>query len=465
MKSLKRMLIFRYAIAMAVIVVGVAVILAVSPTAVPEWLLLVGSLVIMLAVLASITLWTQRTLSSDLKEIGAALEKIVLENDLDRMPQPRLSELYDLAQDLDTIAVRVRENFGLIASERDKLDAILTNIGAGIIVVGAGGKIDLINPAAEKILGTTKDYALGKAFTEIHHTAAIDKAIERSRRGHEVSSEVRITLPRKRYLRVEASPIRNEAGKTTGVICILEDVTSRRRLERVRRDFVTNVSHELRTPVANMRAVVEALVAGAAEEPGTADRFLADLDSESLRLAGIIEDLLILSRLESEEAAFVEAPFSVGDLLAEVVGEKAELAKRNQVELHMEEASGIQFVGDRALLKTGCANLLDNAIKYNRPGGRVDITAVQGDGELMITFSDTGIGIPVKDQKKIFERFYRVDRARSRETGGTGLGLSIVKHTAELHGGTVTVKSSEGQGAAFTISLPRESASGAVPGP
>jgi two-component system phosphate regulon sensor histidine kinase PhoR len=454
MNSLKRILIFRYAIAVTLIVAAVAIILAVSPHAVPAWLLLLGSLVFVIAVLAGVTLWTQQTLSSDLKEIGAALEKIVVENDLDKMPQPRLSELYGLAQDLDTIASRVKENYRLIASERDKLDAILTGIGAGIIVVGRGGKIDLINPAAERILGTTSDYALGKTFTEIHHTAAIDRAIERSRRGFNVSTEVRITLPRKRYLRVEASPITNEKGKTTGVICILEDVTAKRRLERVRKDFVTNVSHELRTPIANLRAVAEALVAGASQEPEAADRFIRDIDRESLRLSEIIEDLLILSRLESEEAAFVEESFAVCDLLTEVASEKEDLASRLDVEVSVDCRREIDFVGDRRLLKTGCANLLDNAIKYNRPGGRVDISAEQADGALKLIFADTGIGIPMRDQKRIFERFFRVDRARSRETGGTGLGLSIVKHTAELHGGTVSVRSSEGEGATFTISLP-----------
>lgn len=454
MKSLKRILIFRYAIAVALIVLAVAIILAVNPRAIPEWLLLVGSLGFVLVVLAGITLWTQQTLSSDLTEIGNALEKIVVEGELDKMPQPRLLELYGLAQDLDTIAVRVRQDYKLIASERDKLEAILTNIGSGIIVLDRGVKIDLINPAAERILGTSREYALGKTFTEIHHTAAIDRAIERSRRGHEVTKEVRITLPRKRYLRVQVSPISNEMGKTTGAICILEDITSRRKLERVRKDFVTNVSHELRTPVANMRAVVDALVAGAHEEPEAALRFIRDLDRESQRLTEIIEDLLILSRLESEEAAFVEEPFGVGELLAEVASDKADLAARQQVEIALGGADGIDYVGDRKLIKVACANLLDNAIKYNRPGGRVDVGAEEVEGEVRITFADNGIGIPVKDQKRIFERFYRVDRARSRETGGTGLGLSIVKHTAELHGGKVSVKSSEGHGAAFTIALP-----------
>ena len=459
MKSLKRILVFRYALAFALIVAADAVILAASPRPVPSWVLLLVGLVVAMGALGAMTLWTQRTLSADLKEIQAGLEKIVIDSDLDKMPQPHLSELYGLARDIDTIAARVREDYELIAGEKDKLEAILTNIRSGIIVLGPGGKIDLINPAAERILGTTREYALGKAFTEIHHTAAVDKAIERSRKGYEVTEEVRITFPKKRYLRVQVSPITNEAGKTTGVICILEDTTSRRRLERVRKDFVTNVSHELRTPVANMRAVVDALVSGAWEEPEAAGRFIRDLDRESRRLAEIIDDLLVLSRLESEETAFVPEPFPVGELLSELARDKSELAAGRQVEVSLSGEDGVYYTGDRKLIKAACANLLDNAIKYNRPAGRVDISFEDAQGGLKITVSDTGIGIPVKDQKRIFERFFRVDRARSRETGGTGLGLSIVKHTAELHGGAVSVKSAEKQGSTFTLDLPAETPS------
>lgn len=456
MRSLKRTIFFRYAIAVTFVVFLIALIFVISlHSKIVDALIMIIGLFILLGLLAVITVWTQRTLSADLKEIGTALEKIVVENDLDKMPQPRLSELFDLAQDLDTIAARVRGNFELLAKERDRLMAILDNISAGIIVLGAGGKIDLINPVAEKILGTTRDYALGKTFTEIHHTPAIDKAIERSRRGAEVKEEVRISMPKRRSLRVLASPIRSEKGTATGVICILEDVTSRRRLERMRRDFVVNVSHELRTPVANLRALIEALLAGAWEEEDTGRKFLSDLDRESARLADILEDLLIISRLESEEMALMEETFDLRGLLEEAVSEKGELAARNEVEMvFSREGEGPKLKGDRKLVKTACVNLLDNAVKYNSPGGRVEITVDDGGEEVRINVSDTGIGIPEREQAKVFERFYRVDKARSRETGGTGLGLSIVKHVAEFHGGSVTVESTEGYGSTFTLSLP-----------
>jgi len=370
------------------------------------------------------------------------------------MPQPRLTELSDLARDLDTIAQRVRENISRVARQRDRLDAILSNISAGIIVIGRGGKISIINPAAERILGTSVDQAIGKAFTEIHHTRAIDTAIELSMAGNEVNEEVDISLPRERTLRVLASPVRDKSGKASGVVCILEDVTARRKLERMRRDFVANVSHELRTPVANLQAVADALQAGAIDDREKALKFIADIDSEAQRLAGIIEDLLVLSRMEAEELTFNEETLDVNELLGEVAADKAALAERESVELVSPDEARLTVYGDSKILRTAFANLVDNAVKYNRPGGRVELSAQAAGETVTVTVTDTGIGIPRMDQSKIFERFYRVDKARSRETGGTGLGLSIVRHSIELHGGTVSVESTEGAGSKFTVVLP-----------
>jgi two-component system phosphate regulon sensor histidine kinase PhoR len=454
-RSLKRTLLLRYAAVVGLIVLMLVVILVFGIHAqAAETVVLVVCLCILAALLGGITYWTQRTLAADLKEIGQGLEKIVVENDLDRMPQPRLVELQGLAQDMDTIAASVRENYRLLSQERDRLQTILENINLGIIVVGKDLKTRMINPVAEKVLGTTRDYALGRTFTEIHHTALIDKAVEKARLGAPVEEEVTITLPRKRTLKVQASPIRTGDGVITGVICILEDVTSRRRLERIRRDFVANVSHELRTPVANMRAVVDALLAGAAQEEA-AERFMYDLDRESRRLADIIEDLLVLSRLETAKREGGGDSFALVEMLEEIVGEKAELAQANDVVLSLGgDGDGAVIRGHRKLIKTACGNLVDNAIKYNKPGGTVALFIEPGEDTIAIVVRDTGIGIPAAEQRRIFERFYRVDKARSRETGGTGLGLSIVKHAAEFHGGRVRLESTLGEGSTFTLELP-----------
>jgi two-component system phosphate regulon sensor histidine kinase PhoR len=456
MRRVRSSLLLRYSLAVALIAMTIALILIFALRAeMSQAAEIIIGLVILLVLLGAVTIWTQRTLTADLKEIGRALEKIVVEGDLDRMPQPRLTELNSLARDMDKVAGRVRENLRQLTRERDRLGAVLDNIYAGVIVVNRSLKIDLINPVAEKLLGTSRGYALGRTFTEIHHAPLIDRAIEKSRKGASVSEEVQITLPRRRSLRVVASPIKNKKGKTTGVICVIEDITSRRRLERVRRDFVANVSHELRTPVANMRAVVDALLAGASDDPGAAARFTGDLDRESRRLVDIIEDLLVLSKLESAGAAMVAEPFQVEDMIKEALAEKEELAGRHEVDLVFDDGDlGIPINGDRQLIKTACANLLDNAIKYNKPGGRVEVTLEHGEDSVTIRVTDTGMGIPAREQGKVFERFYRVDKARSRETGGTGLGLSIVKHAAEFHGGSVSVTSTEGRGSTFGLVLP-----------
>ncbi|MBU4201506.1 MAG: cell wall metabolism sensor histidine kinase WalK [Verrucomicrobia bacterium] len=432
-----------------------------APVITPTWLIMVGGLALMLAVLFGLTFWTRRTLSSDLEEIGRGLEQMVVYGDLERMPQPELSELRNLAVNLDTIAGKVRESYRLLESERDRLEAILVNINAGILVLGADGRAVLINPVAERILGVAKEEALGKTVAEIHPAGAIDSAVGESLDGVDISGEVTISSPKKMTLRVAAGPIRTAGGGPAGVICVLEDVTSTRKLERMRSDFVANVSHELRTPVASFRATVDAMMGGAIQDEEMSRRFLENLDREADRLIVIIADLLALSRLESEELSIEAEAVGLGDLIREVIDEKVDIAAGHEVELEFEGGEERYEVrGDRKLIKTACGNLVDNAIKYNEPGGSVRITIERTDGEVAIHIEDTGIGIPSGEHDKVFERFFRIDKARSRETGGTGLGLSIVKHVAELHGGSVRVVSTKGYGSTFTITLPATRSAG-----
>lgn len=413
------------------------------------------SALVLLAVVLAVTAWTRRTLRTDLGELAGALERIVPGSGVEHVPRPTFAETSELAGDIESVAEQVRINYMELTSRREWLEAVLENINAGVIVLNRNLKIDMINAWAEKIFGTTRWYAVGRTFTEIHHTSVIDRAIEKSRRGASVTREVQISLPSRRTLHVLSNPIRDKEGGTTGVICVIEDVTARRKLERVRRDFVANVSHELRTPVTNMRAVVEALTAGASEDPGACARFMGDLDRESKRLADIIEDLLMLSRLETVASAVEGEPFEVEEMLKEALSEKEPLAALHEVSLVFAGGAGRTAVrGDRNVIRTAVGNLLDNAIKYNRRGGRVEVSVQAGEDGTVISVTDTGIGIPPGDLDKIFERFYRVDKARSRETGGTGLGLSIVKHAAEFHGGGVSVASREGEGSTFSLTLP-----------
>ncbi len=452
--SLRRFLLFRFALALTALL-ALAALLHVL---VPGWVELILILVLLVVVLLLVTGWTEHTLAADLKEMGEAAERVVVEGELEAMPQPGLTDLQGLALDLGVIGSRVKEQYQSLEGEKEKLETILNSINAGIIVLDEDGKVELINPAAARILGASQAFALGRALVEIHPSSAIDRAVENSRYGEEGEAEVEITIPRKRILRVRTNPIRGREeageGEPGGVICVLEDLTATRGMERMRRDFVANVSHEMRTPVATLRALVEALMSGALEDAERGRRFLSDLDSESGRLAGLVEDLLTLSRLETAEFAPQPNYFPLEELIMQVQDDKRILAERYGIELDFrKQGEGIIMYGDRGLVRTAIANLVDNAVKYNRPGGRVEIAATSDDDDVRITVTDTGIGIPARDRQRVFERFYRVDRARSRETGGTGLGLSIVRHVAELHDGSVSVTSTEGEGSTFTLTL------------
>jgi two-component system phosphate regulon sensor histidine kinase PhoR len=241
-------------------------------------------------------------------------------------------------------------------------------------------------------------------------------------------------------------------------VLVLHEITELRRLERVRQDFVANVSHEFRTPLTAIQGFAETLLGGALEDPANRRRFVEIIREHAGRLARLTEDLLELSRIEAGELKLEFQPVSVQQLVgscAETVGMKAK-AKRLAVELMIPE--GLPAVrGDPNRLQEVLQNLLDNAVQYTPPGGRVAASAAVTDGQIVITVADTGIGIPQAEQSRIFERFYRVDAARSREAGGTGLGLSIARHIVEAHGGRIWVESAVGEGSRFHFSIPAAS--------
>lgn len=398
---------------------------------------------------------TEHILRSDLDEIASAMERLAVDPTIDRMPIPRLTELEGLSRQMDRINELLQKNYSELLNDRNSLRAVLDSVNVGVIVTDEELKVDLINPFAVSILGTDMEFALGRTFTEIHHTPVIDRAIEEASEGAAVVREVLISLPSPKSLRVLANPIADPEEGISGVICVLEDVTDRVRLERIRQDFVANVSHELRTPVAGMRAVVSALAAGATEEPELAKAFIRDLDRESTRLADIIEDLLVLSRLDATQEDPLLEEFNLVAIIETVIFERSSIAEQRGVHLLTDfKEEEVPLSAERKLVRLAILNLVDNAIKYNLKDGTVTVSAEQRGGAVTIKVADTGIGISHRELEKIFERFYRVDKGRSRETGGTGLGLSIVRHIADFHGGRVDVSSSEGEGSVFMLTFP-----------
>jgi signal transduction histidine kinase len=326
--------------------------------------------------------------------------------------------------------------------ERRIRDTILSSMREGVLLVDRDGRCIFANDALITHLGGSPA-SLDDLFpTEIRHAAR-----RAGYTGAANAVEVETGVP-SRWLRASSQPI-DDGGS---VLVVVRDVTEARRLDAVRRDFVANASHELKTPAASIRAAAETLLNGALEDPPAAHRFTEQLQRDAMRLSRIVSDLLDLSRLEggSDLAERVRLDVIAGDEV-ERLGDRAKEAGV-VIELHTDGVPSVPGSGrDLALL---VRNLIDNAVRYTPSGGRVDVSVSAEDARVVLQVADTGMGIPQRDLSRVFERFYRVDRARSRETGGTGLGLAIVRHVAENHGGEVTVRSEVSAGSTFVFRLP-----------
>ena len=327
------------------------------------------------------------------------------------------------------------------SEERLVRDTILDSMEEGVLLLDPAGRRVFANAPLGRHLGTTPESVDGLLPLDLQ------RAAKQAASGSITRTEADTGAP-PRWLRATAIPVDDEGS----VLLVVRDVTEARRLDAVRRDFVANASHELKTPAASIRAAAETLRHGALDDPPAARRFTEQLEREAMRLSRIVSDLLDLSRLESgsDLAERVRLDIVAADELErlEDMAQEAGLT----IELHSQGVPSIAGSGrDLALL---VRNLIDNAVRYTPSGGRVDVSVSAEDGEIILQVADTGMGIPQRDLSRVFERFYRVDRARSRETGGTGLGLAIVRHVAENHGGEVTVRSELSAGSTFVVRLP-----------
>lgn len=344
--------------------------------------------------------------------------------------------------DLEAAAGHLVERSEQTEEVASRLAAALDVLGVGVVVCDETGSEVYRNAAA----GASGD-RLGDVLAE----RAVAELLLTARRGHCAERSLELFAPVRRNLLIRAHPI-STAGRPLGAVVVVEDVSERRRLDAIRQDFVANVSHELKTPVGALSLLAETL--DGEEDPEVVARLSARVGAEAGRLGRIIDDLLDLSRIETNEAA-VDEPIPVRELVAAALEAIGPAASSLGVGLHAEEVDADWIVtGDRRDLVSALSNLVDNAVKYSDAGSPVQVRVAVEDGSVRIDVVDRGIGIPQRDRERIFERFYRVDRARSRLTGGTGLGLSIVRHVAVNHGGEVRVDSEEGRGSTFTLLLP-----------
>ena len=324
-----------------------------------------------------------------------------------------------------------------------RLALAMDSVPDGVIVVDTDGNEEFRNLAALRFRDARHSEAL------VEHAAA--QLLERARQGHAGERELQLFGPPREVLALRASPLVVD-GQVFGAVALIHDVTEARRVESVRRDFVANVSHELKTPIGALGLLAETIAA--TEEADVVRRLADQVVRESDRLGRIVDDLLDLSLIEAQ-AAPTREPTPVRVLLEEAVERLSPLALARGIPLRTEPITDdLLVLCDATQLVSAITNLLDNALKYSEPGQAVVVSAQAGDGDVVLRVEDHGIGIPTRDLERIFERFYRVDKARSRATGGTGLGLSIVRHVAEAHGGEVTVESTEGEGSTFRLSLP-----------
>ena len=396
-----------------------------------------------LAALAGVAvLWVvARGVSEPLARMSGAVERLGGGDFEAEVPEDGTTELRLLARTLNQMRAEVASRILSIQQDRAARDAVLASLEEGVVMFDPKGQTVYRNASAERLLGNG---VLGVRDLVPASLQRLAQAALAGRRGIE---EVASPAP-PRALVVSAVPVPPDGN----ALLVVRDVTQARRIDSVRRDFVANASHELKTPVASIHALAETIGSASREDPEAAARFAGQLEREALRLSRMISDLLDLSRLEGGPGEVGPVRFDL--VVRDEVERQAGRAAENGIELSAAGDDGVvvqMSERDAALL---VRNLVENAIHYTRPGGAVRVRLDRSDGEVRLDVADTGIGIPTRDRSRVFERFFRVDRARSRETGGTGLGLSIVKHVAESYGGSVSVESELGRGSTFTVTLP-----------
>lgn len=412
---------------------------------------------IALAAAFILSILVARSVGGPIKDMADAARQMACGDFHRRIPVRGRDELGQLAEAFNHMAVELERSIGELSERKDRMEAILSVMADGVLAVDRSGKILLANSAASRILGISEHQAFGRHLLEVVRNHELAESLQSATRGEPDTREVTLREPRLAHLMVHSAPIPERGtGTAAGAVAVLQDLTELRRLERVRTEFVSNVSHELRTPLTSVKGFVDTLLDGAMEDRDTLRRFLEIISKETDRLASIISDLLELSRLESGGTQVRKSPVSLGGVIDAALGVVRERASEKGIAVDVRIPSDLPPVpGDEALLVQVLVNLLDNAVKYTPEHGHVEVAARrQPDGSTRVDVSDTGIGIPAEHLPRVFERFYRVDRARSRQLGGTGLGLSIVKHIIERHGGTVSVSSTPGMGSIFSFVLP-----------
>ncbi|MFH1625734.1 MAG: ATP-binding protein [Pseudomonadota bacterium] len=412
----------------------------------------------LLAVLVSLGVgfMVARRMSQPITHMTEAARKIARGDFSELIRTDSRDEIGDLADSFNAMSLELQSKIQTLSKEIGEKRAILSGMIEGVIAIDRDQRIILFNSAAEQMFNISSNRALGGFHWEvIRHSRLNSLFQEVLKTGNPRTEEVTLHFREERILQAQAAAISGEEAPWAAV-AVFHDVSEIRRLEKVRKEFVANVSHELRTPLTSIQGFVETLKNGAISDPKNSLRFLDIIEKHTERLNRLINDLLELSQIESGKIEMNLMSVSLGDIVTRVVSNFKEMADHKGQKIKVDIPPELRSVlADEGRIETVLVNLLDNAVKYTPDHGQITVSALDKDDGIQIEVSDTGIGIPPKDLSRVFERFYRVDKTRSRELGGTGLGLSIVKHIVGAHGGTVSAQSEIGKGSRFSFTLPK----------
>ncbi len=417
----------------------------------------VGALVLALLV-AGVGWWASSRISRPLKEMMTGAERFARGELGHRIRASDTEELGRLADSLNRMAAQLRGEIQTVTRQRNEQEAILTSMTEGVVAIDAEGRILRLNQAAGDLLNADPESCVGRPLVEIIRNVDLGVIVRRIlSSGETIEEEISLRQgEEEQHFQVRGTTLWNAEGQRMGALLVINDVTRLYHLEDVRRTFVANVSHELKTPITSIHGFIETLRDGAIRDPKKADRFLEIIQRQSSRLNAIIDDLLQLSRIESKDQIdkIQRVSSNLKSILESAVTDCSALAGKQGVAVEVECPDALSITVNPRMIEQAVSNLLDNAIKYSEAGESVRLLARQVGEAVVIHVRDQGPGIAAEHLPRVFERFYRVDRARSRDLGGTGLGLAIVKHIAQIHGGSVSVESKPGRGSTFSIHLP-----------
>ena len=417
-----------------------------------------GGLVIA-ALAAFVSLVVARRISQPIEKIRQGAVRF-FEGDLShRLPVPDTEEMAGLAEAMNRMAVQLDNRMKTVLQQRNELEAVLSSMLEGVVAVDLNEHIISMNPAAGWMFDCDPLQVSGRNLQEVIRNLALQRFALRALKTTEtIEDDFVLYRGEESVLNVHSSPLYDAGNQQIGTLLVFNDVTRLRHLENVRSDFVANVSHEIKTPLTAIKGFVETLQQGTGQSLQEQDRFLGIILKHVNRLNAILEDLLVLSRMEQENGntGIHLAENRIRDVIQTAVQICQPKAAAKNITIDLDVADDIMASLDATLLEQALVNLIDNAIKYSDQGSRVSIAAESQAKEVNIKITDRGAGIPQKHLPRLFERFYRVDKARSRKLGGTGLGLAIVKHIVQAHGGHISVESTLGQGSTFIIQLPHQ---------